>query len=235
MPTVSIVRDQLFDRLGKVYTEDEFQLLCFEFGIELDDVVTEADEESKEDVVVYKIDVPANRYDILCIEGLARALKVFLGQIQPPVFKVLKPASPYTITVKKETAQIRPYIVSAVLRNIRFTPENYKSFIDLQDKLHQNICRRRTLVAIGTHDLDTIEGPFTYEALPPQDIRFVPLSQSKEYDAASLMEFYRTDPSVKHIKPYVDIIADSPVYPVIYDKNRTLLSLPPIINGEHSK
>lgn len=23
--------------------------------------------------------------------------------------------------------------------------------------------RRRTLVAIGTHDLDTIEGPFTYE------------------------------------------------------------------------
>lgn len=36
------------------------------------------------------------------------------------------------------------------------------SFIDLQDKLHQNICRRRTLVAIGTHDLDTIQGPFTY-------------------------------------------------------------------------
>lgn len=24
-------------------------------------------------------------------------------------------------------------------------------------------CRKRTLVAIGTHDLDTIEGPFTYE------------------------------------------------------------------------
>ena len=39
------------------------------------------------------------------------------------------------------------------------------SFIDLQDKLHQNICRRRTLVAIGTHDLDTIEGPFTYEVM----------------------------------------------------------------------
>lgn len=49
------------------------------------------------------------------------------------------------------------------------------------------------------------------------------------------MEFYRTDPSVKHIKPYVDIIAGSPVYPVIYDAKRTVLSLPPIINGEHSK
>ncbi len=39
------------------------------------------------------------------------------------------------------------------------------------DKLHENICRRRTLVAIGTHDLDTIEGPFSYEALPPKDIK----------------------------------------------------------------
>ena len=32
-------------------------------------------------------------------------------------------------------------------------------------------------MSIGTHDLDTIEGPFTYEALPPQDIKFVPLNQ----------------------------------------------------------
>lgn len=36
----------------------------------------------------------------------------------------------------------------------------YESFIDLQDKLHQNLCRQRRFVAIGTHDLDTIEGPF---------------------------------------------------------------------------
>lgn len=36
----------------------------------------------------------------------------------------------------------------------------YDSFIDLQDKLHQNLCRGRKLVAIGTHDLDTIKGPF---------------------------------------------------------------------------
>ena len=46
----------------------------------------------------------------------------------------------------------------------------YDSFIDLQDKLHQNIARKRTLVAIGTHDLDTIKGPFKYMAKPPQII-----------------------------------------------------------------
>jgi phenylalanyl-tRNA synthetase beta chain len=31
------------------------------------------------------------------------------------------------------------------------------------------------------------------------------------------------------------IAADSPVYPIIFDAHRTVLSLPPIINGEHSK
>lgn len=73
------------------------------------------------------------------------------------------------------------------------------------------------------------------QALPPSEIEFVPLSQSKAFNAKELLDFYRTNPEVKHIKPYTDIIYDSPVYPVITDKNGVVLSLPPIINGEHSK
>ena len=37
--------------------------------------------------------------------------------------------------------------------------------------------RHRTIVSMGTHDLDTLEGPFTYEALPPDQIKFKPLNQ----------------------------------------------------------
>ena len=37
------------------------------------------------------------------------------------------------------------------------------------------------------------------------------------------------------LKHYLHIIRDSPVYPVIYDSKRRVLSLPPIINGDHSK
>jgi len=112
-----------------------------------------------------------------------------------------------------------------------FDATRYASFIDLQDKLHQNICRKRTLVAIGTHDLDTLQGPFTYEALPPEDIRFVPLKQEREFSAAELMEFYKGD---QKLKAFLPIIEDSLVYPVLYDAKRTVLSLPPIINGAHS-
>ena len=46
------------------------------------------------------------------------------------------------------------------------------------------------------------------------------------------MELYSTD---SHLKSYLPIIKDSPVYPVIYDTNNVVLSLPPIINRENSK
>ena len=45
-------------------------------------------------------------------------------------------------------------------------------------------------MAIGTHDLSTLKGPFTYEALPPDQIKFAPLNQEKEMNGKEMMEFY---------------------------------------------
>ena len=175
-------------RLGKEYTEEEFDELCFEFGIELDEVTSEKQIKDKflgeagagtgagddaEDDTIYKIDIPANRYDLLCMEGISRALNVFRGVEPSPVFRMIEPANgaPRQKMIQKpETMLVRPFVVCAVLRGVKFDKARYDSFIDLQDKLHQNICRRRTLVAIGTHDLNTVKGPFKYEAHPPEDI-----------------------------------------------------------------
>jgi phenylalanyl-tRNA synthetase beta chain len=52
------------------------------------------------------------------------------------------------------------------------------------------LCRRRQLVAIGTHDLDTLKPPFRYEARPPQNIKFAPLNKTTEYTAEQLMTLY---------------------------------------------
>ena len=260
MPTVMVERADLFERLGlspATFSDKAFDELCFEFGIELDEVMSEdaavekrqlggggqggsaaAAAPAAEPRILYYIAIPANRYDLLCVEGIARALNVFLGRVAPPAYRVLCDGgrAPLVLTVAPETARVRPYVVAAVLRGVRLDARRYASFIELQDKLHVNICRRRTLVAIGTHDLDTLQPPFRYEARAPADIEFVPLSQgSRSFRADALMDFYSTDPSVKHIKPYVEIISGSPVFPVIYDSARRVLSLPPIINGEHSK
>ena len=45
-------------------------------------------------------------------------------------------------------------------------------------------------MAIGTHDLDTLKPPFRYDARRPEDIRFVPLGQTKTVNGVELMELY---------------------------------------------
>ena len=245
MPTVAVDRDLLFKKLGKVYTEEEFDEFCFEFGIELDEVTTERQMKRKEtsddadgsDNVIYKLDIPANRYDLLCIEGLARGMLVFQGKIKPPTYKLSTPVKMEQMYVKADTAKIRPYVCCATIRNIKLSHEAYNSFLDLQDKLHQNICRRRTLVSVGTHDLDSIKGPFSYEARTPDNIKFKPLFEDKVFDnAKTYLDHLKVHPERKNtLGKYTGIIYDSPVYPVIYDSQGIVCSMPPIINGDHSK
>ncbi|KAJ7379692.1 hypothetical protein OS493_014096 [Desmophyllum pertusum] len=192
MPTVDINRDLFIKAIGREYTDEEFEELCFDFGLELDEVVP-GDVEGKEDEgVIYKIDIPANRYDLLCLEGISRGIQVFLGKIKTPRYKSVKPdGAMQRLKISKNTALVRPHCVAAMLRNITFTQNSYDSFIDLQDKLHHNLCRRRSLVAIGTHDFDTLQGPFLFDALPPQDIKFRALNQTKELTAVQLMDLYK--------------------------------------------
>lgn len=172
MPTVGVKRDELFAAMQQTYTDEEFDHLCFEFGIELDDITSEKQLKQREqgkakahddvsDAVLYKIDVPANRYDLLCVEGIARALRVFLQKERPPVYKLVPRAEgPHQIVVKPNTKVccqcllivsvcrtcmimeraltilyvmlvqlIRPFVVSAILRNVRFTQERYDRYV----------------------------------------------------------------------------------------------------------
>ncbi|XP_071945670.1 phenylalanine--tRNA ligase beta subunit-like [Antedon mediterranea] len=246
MPTISVKKHLLFEALSKTYTDDEFADLCFDYGLELDEVTSEKEMLAKEqgenkastslasDIIIYRIDIPANRYDLLCLEGLARGLLIFLKKAEAPRYKALPPpdGQMQRLYIKPATKQVRPHAVAAILRNVTITKEVYDSFIDLQDKLHQNICRKRSLVAIGTHDLDTITGPFYFDVQDPEKIKFCPLNQAIEFTAAAQMELFSHD---SHLRHYLPIIRDKPVYPVIYDSNNIVLSMPPIINGDHSK
>ncbi len=51
--------------------------------------------------MLYKIDIPANRYDMLCLEGIARALNIFNGRLRDVKYRVADMAGgrPLRITV----------------------------------------------------------------------------------------------------------------------------------------
>ena len=120
MPTVSADKERLFRALGKPdMSIDEFDQLCFDFGVELDEVTSQremllkekqttsaADAAMASDRTILKIDVSANRYDLLCEEGLARSMRIYLGKEKPPPFKVTPPANAVqSIRVKAEVCR----------------------------------------------------------------------------------------------------------------------------------
>lgn len=226
MPTITVDRDRLFREIGRGFSEAEFDELCFEFGLELDGV------EENEGKVEYKVEVPANRYDLLCIEGLSQALRVFLNVQETPQY-TLSDTPTTTMTVKRENLSYRPLIVCAILRDLSLDEESYQSLIDLQEKLHHNICRRRSLVAIGTHDLDSVTAPFSYEAVAPESMPFVALRQTDAMDGKTLLEHYKAEDP--HLGQYVPMLENREHFPYVLDAKRTVMSMPPIINGEHSK
>lgn len=236
MPTITVVKERFFNDLGRKFSDPaELDTILFDYGLELDeDTEFTAPEEKPYKL---KIEVPANRYDLLCHQGLILALRTYIGTSPAPTYSLSIPSADqqWKAYVRKETSQIRPFFASAILRGIKFDEQRYKDFIDLQDKLHGNLCRKRTLVAIGTHDLSQLDHSnkvISYEARPPKDIKFAPLNNTTEYDATELMTLYESE---KHLSKYLHIIRDSPVYPIIYDNSRTVLSMPPIINSNKTK
>lgn len=87
---------------------------------------------------------------------------------------------------------------------------------------------------MGTHDLDKFasDSPITYEAVAPKDIVFQALKQTESMDADALFALFKNDMKMKKFTP---ILEGFDKYPVFYDKNRQVLSLPPVINSEATK
>lgn len=234
MPTATIVKHELERLLGITRSDEEFDAIFADLGMELDEVVMQSERflEEQGPVKHYRVDVTANRPDILSVEGMAVTLQPFLG-LGEPLGLYARDSSVQIRVDGKAVGPVRPYIVSAIVRGVNFTQTSFNSFIDYQDKLHQNLCRKRTLVAIGTHDLDKIDtSSITYSAQPPEDIVFLALSQSEVMDGRSLFKVLEGD---RQLSSYLHIIKNEPLWPVIRDGRGEVLSLPPIINSEYSK
>lgn len=68
MPTISVDKAELFKALGREFTTEQFDELCFEFGIELDEDTTDSKRpivDGVEEPPQLKIEIPANRYFFL--------------------------------------------------------------------------------------------------------------------------------------------------------------------------
>ncbi|MGQ9552049.1 MAG: phenylalanine--tRNA ligase subunit beta [Candidatus Bathycorpusculaceae bacterium] len=166
----------------------------------------------------------ANRPDLWSIEGLARALRSFLGVKEGERhYVVYEPIVDVYVDPKLKT--IRPFIGCSVVKGVTLTDAIIRGLMHLQDKLDQTYGRNRQKTSIGIYDYSLITPPLNYAIVKPTEISFVPLGFEEEMNLAEILE--------RHPKgiDYGHIVKKHPVYPILLDSEKKVLSFPPIINS----
>jgi len=175
----------------------------------------------------FALEVFPNRPDLLSIEGLVRAYSSWTGA-QTGLRDYFVHPSDYKVIVDQKTQEVRPYFVTAVIKNVEFDDALIRSLIQMQEKLHVTHGRKRRKVAIGIHDLSPIEFPVTYTTKPPE-FMFQPLGEEEEHDLTWMLTEMKTG------KEYAWTVEGFKEYPMILDSKGMVCSMPPIINGEYTR
>jgi phenylalanyl-tRNA synthetase beta chain len=165
-----------------------------------------------------------DRPDLFSVEGLARSLRAFLSiETGMKEYPVCKPS--LRAIVDRSAKDVRPYFSCAVVRDISIDDALLRSVMELQEKLHMTIGRKRSKFAIGVHDLDKVVPPFRYHAVPSGEISFVPLAKTEAMGLERILS--ENDKG----KEYAHLLNGHSKFPIITDSNGDVLSFPPIING----
>ncbi len=173
---------------------------------------------------VMTFDIFPNRPDLYSVEGIARALRGYLG-IEPGLPAYSLASSEIDFVVDPSVADVRPYAVGGIVRGLEMDDALLRSLVDLQEKLHLTVGRRRKKVAIGIHDVDRVTPPFAYRAVAPESVRFTPLGLAEEMDLADILTRHEKG------REYAHLVSSKPRFPLITDAHGEVLSFPPVING----
>jgi phenylalanyl-tRNA synthetase beta chain len=218
MPVIKFTYTDLEELLEMEIDKDELIDLLPMIGSDIEDY---DDEE-------VKVEFFPNRPDYLSVEGVARALKGFLGMEKGIPEYPLKPSGT-SITIDPGLKGIRPYTACCLVLNVEFNDDKLPQIMDFQEDLHWVIGRDRKKVAIGIHNLDVLKGPFRYLAADPDEVSFVPLEMDEEMTLREILTQHKKGQAYAHLIDQYDR------YPLIMDSEDNILSMPPIINGELTK
>jgi len=215
VPTITLGRKRFSDFVGRDLTVEEMAKWLPWLGTDTEEV--------GEDYV--KIEYNPNRVDFCSYGGVARAYRGLMGwETGMPRFEVKN--GNITLKVDKSVSEVRPYVVSAVVRDLNVDYEAIRELMEMQEALHWMIGRDRKKASIGVHNLDAVKPPFSYVTCTPNEIKFIPLDKTEEMTPQEVLE--------KHEKgmAYKSEVDWASRYPLIVDSNGDVLSFPPIINGE---
>jgi len=232
MPVVDVNPDELRELTGHdEKSDDELIDDVFALGLEFEGRTEEGD---------LRLEFAPDRLDRLSVEGVARSLRYQYGDDRGVYVPGTNDAD-WTIEVDESVPDERPYVTGAVIRDVSLDEDALDSLIQLQEKLHATMGRKRAKGAIGIHDLTMLKGQaasvegqstagnsITYRGIEPDGDRFVPLDADAEMTPADVLGSHPTG------ETYADLVAEYERYPAIYD-DIGLFSFPPVINGRRTE
>ncbi|MFH1456034.1 MAG: phenylalanine--tRNA ligase subunit beta [archaeon] len=217
MPTVKLNKKTVMKLLGKQLDDKTLKDRISMLGTDLEDV-------NSEDI---DVEIFPNRPDMLSEQGFARALSSFIG-VKTGLRKYSVAKSQYEVYVDKNVSNVRPYTLCAVVKDLKFTDENIREVIQIQEKLHVTFCRNRKKAAIGIYPMEKISFPIKYLAKKPSEILFKPLEALKEMDGAEILSRHPAG------KTYAHLMKGLKKYALFVDNYDKILSMPPIINSHET-
>jgi phenylalanyl-tRNA synthetase beta chain len=174
-----------------------------------------------------EIEIFPNRPDLLSYQGFKRSFLAFLGK-KPGMkkYETNKPEKNYQVIIDSSVKDVRPYTVCAIVKELKLDDDKIRELIEIQEKLHLTMGRKRKKVAIGIYPLEKIKLPINFKALEPDQIKFIPLESDKEMSGLQILQKHPTG------KEYSHLLAGKSKFPVFVDAENKILSMPPIINSQ---
>ncbi|MFH1365533.1 MAG: phenylalanine--tRNA ligase subunit beta [archaeon] len=207
---------KLFEKeIGKL--DEKMQNRIAMFGTTLENI---GDEE-------IEVDISANRPDLFSYQGFKRSFLGFLGKKSGlKEYKLNKPEKDFAVIIDSSVKEIRPYTACAIVKELKFDNEKIKEIIEIQEKLHLTIGRKRKKLAIGIYPLEKIVLPITFKAMEPDRIKFIPLETEREMSGLEILQRHPAG------REYAHLLAGKTKFPIFVDAKEQVLSMPPIINSQ---
>jgi len=207
---------QVFEKeIGKL-TEDMQNKIAL-FGTPLESI-----EENEVEIEIFP-----DRPDLISYQGFKRAFLAYLGkETGLKKYKINKPEKDFKVIIDPSVDNVRPFTACAIVKGLKLDDEKIKELIDIQEKLHTTVGRKRKKLAIGIYPLEKIKLPITYKALEPDKIKFIPLEMDREMSGLQILQRHPTG------RDYAHLLAGKTKFPIFTDANNNVLSMPPIINSQ---
>lgn len=218
MPVVKINKGYFNSLIKFRMSDEQLKVQISKLGLEVESM-------TKDEL---EIELSPARPDLLDPVGIARALRYFMHKSDKFHYKLDGKTPEMTITVSNSVKGMRPFIAGMVVKGVKLDDLSLQQLMSFTDKFCDTFGRKRRKIAVGIHNLDSIESEELSYTLAKDD-RFIALNSKEQESFSNLLKTNR-----KGIDYGEAIEYGKSGYPVLKD-SKGVLALIPIVNSERTK